>query len=61
MADFDYQKAKIELNEILAWFESDDITIDEALEKYKKAEQIIKKIEDYLKNTKLKIDKITGN
>ena len=59
MANFDYKKAKVELNELLAWFESDEITIDEALEKYQKAEKLIKQIEEYLKDTKLKIDKIT--
>lgn len=59
MANFDYKKAKVELNELLAWFESDEITIDEALEKYQKAEKIIEQIEEYLKDTKLKIDKIT--
>jgi exodeoxyribonuclease VII small subunit len=59
MAQFDYLKAKNELNEILNWFESDDISLDEALTKYQNAEIIIKNIESYLKTTKLKIDKIT--
>ena len=59
MAEFNYQKAKSELNDILLWFESDDVSLDEALAKYQNAEKLINQIEDYLKTTKLKIDKIT--
>jgi exodeoxyribonuclease VII small subunit len=59
MAEIDYRKTKKELDNILAAFESDDITIEVAIENYQKAQVLIEKLEQYLKNTKLKITKIT--
>ena len=54
----DYQAKKLALEAIVAWFESGDVQIDEALAKYEQAEVLINELEAYLKNTKLKIDKL---
>lgn len=56
---FDYQKARAELDELLAWFESDKVSIDEAISKYERAEALITEIEKYLNDTKAKIEVIT--
>jgi len=48
--EFDYAKSKKELQEIVDWFEQGDPNLDEALDKYKKAERLISSIEEYLKN-----------
>lgn len=59
MKDFDYKAAKAELDTMLAWFESDDVSLDEAVEKYVKAEEIIKQMQVYLHDTKAKIEQIS--
>ncbi|HTK39566.1 MAG TPA: exodeoxyribonuclease VII small subunit [Patescibacteria group bacterium] len=40
------------LNELLAWFESDDFTVEEAVDNFKKAETLAKEIEDELMSAK---------
>jgi len=57
--DFKYQEAKAELDELMAWFESSDATVDEAIDKYQQAEVLIKQLERYLTDTKTKIKQIT--
>lgn len=59
MKDFKYQEAKAELDELMAWFESSDATVDEAIDKYQQAEVLIKQLERYLTDTKTKIKQIT--
>jgi len=56
---FDYKKTKAELDEILAWFENSDVSLDEALDKYKMAEDLLKELEAYLIDTQAKIQQIT--
>lgn len=58
--EFDYKDARQELDEILAWFESSNPDLDKALIKYKRAEELIKQTEDYLKDIEKKL-KITVN
>ena len=53
-----YQSLTAELEEIINWFESDDVNLDEAVIKYEKAQELIKQIEDYLKTTENQIKKI---
>jgi exodeoxyribonuclease VII small subunit len=48
--EFDYSKAKTELQDIVSWFEQGDPNLDEALAKYKKAEELIINIEKYLED-----------
>lgn len=50
-----------ELSEIIEWFESDKVSLDEAIEKYEEALTLIAEIEKYLKTAENKIKKITHN
>lgn len=54
--EFDYVKARAELDEIIAWFESSDVAVDEAIEKYKQAEKILAELEAYLADTQAQIE-----
>ena len=56
--EYDYEAKKRELEDIMAWFEGADITIDESLKKYEQAEKIIFELEDYLSEKKMSIQKI---
>lgn len=46
------------LEELLAWFESEEITVEEALEKYEKALQLSNELEEQLKNAKNQVEVI---
>ncbi|MEI6237721.1 MAG: exodeoxyribonuclease VII small subunit [Candidatus Saccharibacteria bacterium] len=59
MTSINYQKTKLQLDELLSRFEADDITIEEAIDNYKKAQVLISKLESYLSETKSKIIKTT--
>lgn len=52
---FDYRQARADLDEILAWFESSDVAVDEAIDKYKQAEKILAELEEYLADTQAQI------
>jgi exodeoxyribonuclease VII small subunit len=52
---FDYQKARNELQELIDWFESGSADIDEALKKYKRAEALITQLEAYLHDVDAKL------
>ncbi len=54
-----YQKMNSELAEIIEWFESDKVNLDEAVAKYKQALKLITEIETYLKTAENKIKKIS--
>ena len=47
-----------QLEELLAWFESDDVTVEMAVEKYEAATQLSVTIEDRLKNAQNQIEVI---
>lgn len=55
--DFSYQASRKELSEILEWFESGEIDIEQALAKYDRADELLKQIEVYLRDAKAKISK----
>lgn len=44
-----------ELEQLLAWFESDDVTVEHAVEKYKAATELTAAIEERLKTAKNEI------
>lgn len=46
------------LEAVLSWFESENITIEEALQKYEEAQQLSKTLELQLKQSKNKIEVI---
>ncbi len=47
-----------QLEELLAWFESDDVTVEMTVEKYEAATQLSVTIEDRLKNAQNQIEVI---
>ena len=56
--NFNYKEVKSELDEILAWFEGGDISIDDALIKYKRAEELLGQLDTYLNDSKTRIEQI---
>jgi exodeoxyribonuclease VII small subunit len=48
-----------QLDQIMLWFESGDIDIDEAVKKYEEASELISEMEKYLKTAENKIKKIS--
>lgn len=54
-----YRQMSEELADVLAWFEQDNIDIDEAVDKYELALKLINDMEKYLKETENKIKKIS--
>lgn len=56
-----YRQMVQELDEILLWFESEDVDLDEAIAKYQQATKIITQMEDYLKTAEIKIRKISSS
>ncbi|MBP9738698.1 exodeoxyribonuclease VII small subunit [Candidatus Saccharibacteria bacterium] len=47
-----------ELDALLAWFESDDVTVDEALTKYERAQVLSKELTAALQEAKNKVEVI---
>ena len=39
--NFDYSQKKRELEEVMGWFEGDQVTIEQSIEKYEEAKKII--------------------
>ena len=56
-----YRQLSAELAEIMEWFESGEVDLDEAIEKYKQAMELIEELEGYLKKAENEIKKITAN
>ncbi len=46
--DTSYKALRHQLDELLAWFDSDDIDVDEAIAKYEKAIAIAAELEQHL-------------
>jgi exodeoxyribonuclease VII small subunit len=49
-----------ELAQLVEWFESDAVNLDEAVEKYEQAMQLLKRMDDYLTTAENKVKKITA-
>lgn len=47
-----------ELDELLEWFESDDVSVDDALKQFEKAQKLAKELRQQLKEAKNTIDVI---
>jgi exodeoxyribonuclease VII small subunit len=54
-----YREMAEQLDQIMAWFESGDLDIDEAVNKYEEATKLLEQMEKYLKTAENKIKKIT--
>lgn len=52
-----FSKLREELDELLRWFDNDDIDVDEAIVKYEMAIKLTNEIEKYLKSVENKIKK----
>ena len=52
------QEMMDQLEQLLAWFESDDVTVEMAVEKYEAATQLSVVLEDRLKNAQNQIEVI---
>jgi exodeoxyribonuclease VII small subunit len=55
---FDYSSKKAQLVQLLDWFDAGEADLDKALANYQKADELIKELEAYLKETEQKL-KIT--
>lgn len=53
-----YQQLAQELAEIINWFDSDQVDLDQALAKYEQAVKLLAEMEKYLKTAQNKIRKI---
>ncbi len=53
-----YQQLSDEFSELVAWFESDEVNLDEAILRYEKSMELLNQMEKYLKSAENKIKKI---
>ncbi len=59
MADkANYQQLSVELDEILAKLQNNDLDIDEAVTAYERGIELVKQLEKYLKEAENKVKKI---
>ena len=54
-----YQQLSDELNQLIEWFESDAVNLDEAVDRYEQAMELLKRMEDHLKLAENKVKKIS--
>jgi len=54
----DIAKLMNELDEIVRWFESDDVDLNEAIKKYERGNELIAKLKAQLKQAKNTVKKI---
>jgi len=55
-----YRQMNEQLAEILAWFESEQVDLDEAVAKYEQAIKLLGEMETYLKTAQNKVKKIAA-
>ena len=55
-----YQQLSDEFATLLAWFEGDQVNLDEAVQKYEQAVELLDEMEKYLSTAQNKIKKITA-
>ena len=53
-----YQQMADELNQLVSWFESDEVNLDEAVAKYQQALELLEQMETYLRSAQNKVKKI---
>lgn len=55
-----YEQMSRELVELMAWFESEQVNLDEAVNKYQQAMSLLGEMEAYLKTAENKVRKIAA-
>jgi exodeoxyribonuclease VII small subunit len=55
-----YQQLSDEFAGLAAWFEGDQVNLDEAVAKYEQAMKLLAQMEDYLKSAQNKVKKISA-
>lgn len=55
-----YKELNEQLAEIMAWFESEQVDLDQAVAKYEQATKLLAEMESYLKTAENKIKKIAA-
>jgi exodeoxyribonuclease VII small subunit len=55
-----YQQLSDEFTELVAWFESENVNLDEAILKYEQSMELLKQMESYLKTAENKIKTIAA-
>ena len=58
MEKFNFTKAYQEIEEINKWFQQENLNLNEALEKYKRGMELIKKCKEQLKEAENKFEEI---
>ena len=53
-----FNELKISLEQEIAWFEGDEVSVEDAAEHYKKAKDLLTKMEEILNQSELAIKKI---
>ena len=53
-----FQEKLLELEELLTWFESDEVTLEDAVSKYEYAQKLSSELEDELMSARNKIEVI---
>jgi len=61
MAQTDYKKLNSELEAILLELQSGDLDIDEAVKKYQRGSEIVKELQDYLKDAENRVKKVKAD
>lgn len=54
-----YSQLRTELDELLSWFDQEDLDVDKAIEKYQQAIALTRELETYLKQAENKVKKLT--
>lgn len=55
-----YQQMNDELAELMAWFEGEEVDLDQAVKKYEQAVKLLDEMEAYLQTAEVKIKKIAA-
>jgi len=53
-----YQETRQELDDLMVWFESDDVDLDQALEKYEQGMELIQQLQKQLVQAENKVTKL---
>jgi len=55
-----YAKLRLQLDELLSWFEQDDLDVDEAIQKYEQALKLTQELETYLQQAENSVKQLTS-